>query len=675
MSKENIYPIAIITTLLCFMFGCATVSSPSGGPRDSLAPVLVGSGPAPYTTNYDGKKVILVFDEYVQLKDQSTEFFISPPMATKPTLTAKNKSIIVDITDTLMPETTYRLDFGNAIADNNEGNKLRDFHFIFSTGDYIDSLFMVGQTTDALTKDTIMNSYILFFDPVADSLEQDSTLQNSLAQVMVRSDSMGLFVADILKEKDYRIYALSDQNANQKYEAGTDLVGFLDGTFNPALMDDVMLSYDSTKRRWDIMNPQIHFEMFVEDPPRRQTILESTRTEALKMQILFNAQNAVVDSLEFLNISSEIVLPKWNPTRDSLTIWLMPQTKQQMDSLPAQIEANITYERQDSVWQSYSHSEKISFSYAKAGAAAYKMSPEDSARMVAYQQWKDLKEAKRAARLAKRGKTEMDSLRKRKAFVADSIKTEKKRADSIKNAKPTKNPFSITVNSSNEFIPLTDLIFDFQYPLRRMDKDSISLRVTPVEQEQVGGRKIAESQATEAIDAPFTLEQDSLVPTRWHLRREWISGELYELEILKGGIENMAFESNDTLRSKFTVASPEKYGTLIYQVTADSLQRSDVSYIIQLIKPNAKKETPPISQSFYTPGDEEIRLEYVKAGNYNIRIIEDKNQNGVWDTGSLTDRRHAERVRIWTLNNSKEVISKENWELPIEIDLSELFNN
>ncbi len=663
-----------ICAIAVFSLGrCATINSPGGGPLDSLAPRLIASGPAPYSLNFAGDKIILVFDEYIKLVDQQKQFFASPSMAKNPILTVKGKTIEIRLEDTLQPSTTYRLWFGNSIVDNNESNVLRDFGFTFSTGDSLDDNIITGQTFDALTKDTIIESFVMFFDPAADSTKADSVLHNALAQVMVRSDSSGVFVADILKPKPYLIYAIDDKNDNQKYDAGQDMVGFLDAPYNPSQMGEVLISYDSLTREWEILNPQLRFDMFTEEPLTAQTILESKRDGKLKMQVIFNRKGAQVDTLTFGNIPTEIVTPVWNKDRDTLNLWIAPRTKGEFDSLPSHVDAHISYLREDSLKQMVPFSDDITF--AQAGAVIMKMSAEDSVREENYRIWKAAKDAKRAARLAKKGKQVRDSLRQENKRIEDSIKNEKRIADSLALLGEQKNPFQLKVNSGSEFVPRGDLMFDFEYPLRRFDKDSVSLKVVPAQPQSEGGGREAVQAASEARKADFELFQDTLIPTRWHLRRDWVAGEQYELNILKGAIENTAFQSNDTLTSKFAVASPEKFGTFIFNVKAHSSQDYKGDYLIQIVKASDNENSPALYEFVYKPSDgaQQFSVSYIQPGDYKVRVIEDANSNGEWDTGSLALRRQPEKVELWSKDGNETVVTKENWEVVVDINIDNLF--
>ncbi len=144
---------------------CASTMTPTGGPKDTLPPVIVAMEPDNFSTGFrtlNPPKIYIEFDEYVQIKDQQKEFYTSPAMKKKPTLTRRGRGIVVTIKDTLLENTTYALNFGSAIQDNNESNPLHSMRYVFSTGDEIDSMYMSGYTADSYKADSVGKTFIWF---------------------------------------------------------------------------------------------------------------------------------------------------------------------------------------------------------------------------------------------------------------------------------------------------------------------------------------------------------------------------------------------------------------------------------------------------------------------------------------------------------------------------------
>ena len=258
---------AALAVFFCtaFLWRCATIMTPTGGPKDTLPPVITLMTPDNFTTNFKDRKIYIEFDEFVQIKDQQKEFFTSPQMKKKPTITLRGRGISVQLRDTLRENTTYALNFGSAICDNNEGNPLYSMRYVFSTGPEIDSMVLSGYTVDAYKADSVSKSFIYFYiaDSVPEPKEYDSTLFNYKPQVIARAETNGIFLAQNLKPVPYRVYAFQDTNDNQMYEPSIDKVGFLDSLINPALMPDFSVWYDSL-RHYVTADPQVFMRMFTD---------------------------------------------------------------------------------------------------------------------------------------------------------------------------------------------------------------------------------------------------------------------------------------------------------------------------------------------------------------------------------------------------------------------------
>ena len=272
--KRNILRLLRAAVLLlfatAFLSRCASMMTPTGGPRDTLPPVILNMTPDNFSVNrptVHHEKIYIEFDEFVQLKDQQKEFFTSPQMKKKPLVSMRGKGIVVQLRDTLEANTTYALNFGSAVRDNNEGNPLYSMRYVFSTGPTIDSMIFSGYTADSVSK-----SFIWFFpaDSVENVAEYDSTIFKYKPAVIARAENNGIFIAQNLKPIPYRVYAVQDKNDNQMYEPGSDQVGFLEKSYNPAEMPDFAMWYDSI-RQYVTAEPQLYLRMFTDKAFRRRT--------------------------------------------------------------------------------------------------------------------------------------------------------------------------------------------------------------------------------------------------------------------------------------------------------------------------------------------------------------------------------------------------------------------
>ncbi len=677
-----------LASLVAIMWSCATASSPGGGPQDSLPPICIDADPMPYSVNFKGKRAVLTFNEYVKLKDQSKLFFLAPTYEKRPLLTIKGKSIVVDFQMPLDSNTTHTLDFGASIVDNNEGNQMDNFVLPFSTGSYVDSLIMAGQTLNAYTRDTIIGGFVQFFDPSSDSLKLDSVMLKARAEVISRTDSSGYFVASTLQEKPYRIYAYQDNNGNQRYEPGTDLIALTEGNKNPVDQEGFSMIYDSLERRWQMTSVPLTLELFKEDPPRKQTLGETKRPQRQQLYITFNAPQATIDTLEFEGIDSSWIQREWDQNRDSLTVWITPPTIEDIEKLQDTIKARLAYQKQDSVWKYYTHSQDIQFTHKIEITAEEK-------KVLELKRKQELKEAKekekKASKKNKKKKKKVEKVKplskckikrlKRKGLwpPKDSLQLDSLKLDSLggntpkidslaSDSIPPKNPFKVNVAASTKFMPLNDIIFKFEYPLREILIDSIKLSViTP---KMVKGRAVQDDKGT-AAPQEFEMVKDSLNSKVWILKAPWKVDSKYEILIPANTFTNIALQRNDTLQSSFTVESPSKYGSVEMNFKQDSLYEGN--YIIQFIKLGNKSDVAD-RELIIDNKATKLTVKYLPEETFRIRIIRDANSNKRWDTGDIRTRKEPEKVRVYENQGVNTILSKPNWEVVVDLDLPELFN-
>lgn len=210
------------------MFGCAKRGSITGGLKDTLAPVLISSTPKNLSTDFKGNEITLYFDEYVKLKNINKQLIISPPMKYEPLITPTNvsKFIKIQIKDTLQPNTTYSFNFGQSITDNNEGNALNQFKYIFSTGSYIDSLTLNGKIKDAYEKNVDNFVSVMLYE-VNDKFKDSMIYKENPRYITNTLDSMRTFKFENLKAGKYLMIALKDKGSNNKFNPKDDKIGFL----------------------------------------------------------------------------------------------------------------------------------------------------------------------------------------------------------------------------------------------------------------------------------------------------------------------------------------------------------------------------------------------------------------------------------------------------------------
>lgn len=223
MSKNVFFTLCIVLVL----WSCAKRGHITGGEVDLYPPKILKTTPENFSTNFNTKEIVIVFDEYVKLKDINKQLIVSPPLKYRPEITpyTASKQIKIRLRDTLQPNTTYSFNFGQSIEDNNESNKLRGFKYVFSTGSYIDSLSLSGFVKDALEKETESYVSVLLYE-VNEQFNDSIVYKENPRYVTTTMDSTTSFTLENLKEGNYLLVALKDQNNNFRFDPQHDKIGF-----------------------------------------------------------------------------------------------------------------------------------------------------------------------------------------------------------------------------------------------------------------------------------------------------------------------------------------------------------------------------------------------------------------------------------------------------------------
>jgi len=203
--------------------GCANIVPPTGGPRDSLPPVLINGIPPPNTVHVTSKKIVLNFDEYIDLKEIRKNLIVTPVPKMMPAVTSHLKTITIEIRDTMQPNTTYAFNFGRAIADVNEGNILKNFNYAFSTGNYVDSLQYSGRVIMAYTGKADSMLFAILHERL-----DDSAVAKDRPRYIARLDSSGNFTFKNIRPGRYALYALQDESGTHEYTTKAQIFAFAD---------------------------------------------------------------------------------------------------------------------------------------------------------------------------------------------------------------------------------------------------------------------------------------------------------------------------------------------------------------------------------------------------------------------------------------------------------------
>ncbi len=318
--------------LLCFLLilsgfalltttgsGCANIIPPTGGPRDTLPPVMVNSNPADSTLNFKGKKIVLSFDEYVQLDNVQENLIVSPVPKQNPVIISKLRTITINIKDTLEPNTTFALDFGNAIKDINEGNAYRNFTYVFSTGSHLDSLELSGKVIIAESGKADSTLIVMLHTNLA-----DSAVEKERPRYITRLDSSGNFHFRNLAPGTFAIYALKDEGA-KKYQSRVQLFAFYDSSVTSQSRKNNIMLYafvakDTAKKKVSVVSEAAPKKG--KEPPKNLRIQSSASNgqQDLLTTLEINATDSLINydstKIRFFQDSATL-LTKYTLKRDS----------------------------------------------------------------------------------------------------------------------------------------------------------------------------------------------------------------------------------------------------------------------------------------------------------------------------------------------------------------------
>jgi len=223
ISWSGIFISFFLTILIFLYYGCANMVPPGGGPIDSIPPAMIRALPEDSALNVNTPKLQLNFNEFIELKNPADEILISPYPVKQPLITGNLRTISVKWKDSLLPNTTYTIDFGASIADINEGNILRNYRYVFSTGNHIDSNRLSGRVILAETGKTDSTMWALLY-----AKEEDSTVAKETPLYVARVNAKGFFQFNNLPSGQYHLFALKDADGNKKYNQPIESFGFLD---------------------------------------------------------------------------------------------------------------------------------------------------------------------------------------------------------------------------------------------------------------------------------------------------------------------------------------------------------------------------------------------------------------------------------------------------------------
>lgn len=606
----NRHKLPALLMLMIVVYSCASMGNPDGGPYDEEPPKFVRSTPKPFAINSKEKKVTIEFDEFIKLEKAAEKVVVSPPQLEQPEIKASGRKVVVGLVDSLRPNTTYTIDFADAIVDNNEGNPLGNYAFTFSTGTTIDTMEVSGTVLSASDLEPVKNIQVGLHSDLSDSAFMKKPFDR-----VSRTDSRGHFSIRGIAPGKYRIYALMDGNQNYLFDSKTEMIAFSDSIIIPA-MEDAMrqdtiwkdsLTIDTIKSvgYTRFLPDDIILRAFKEEN-ERQYLTRSERDKENHFVLTFSARADTLPTLKGLNFDErDAFIIEKTDRNDSICYWIKDSLIYQMDTLEIQMDYLAT----DTLDRLVPQTDTLFLANKLTRAEREKL------------------EAKAAE--------EKEKERKKKEKKGEKIEPE-----------PTKF-LTLNVDAPSAFDLDRNVYLSFDEPVASIDTAAIHM-------------EIKKDSLWEEI--PFLFVSDSVLPRKYEILAEWEPEKEYQLSI-----DSMAFKGvyglhTNKVKQTMKVKKLNEYGTILLNITG-----ADSTAVVELLDGSGKvlrqqRITPQNTADFY----------YLNPGTkFYIRLFNDRNGNGVWDTGKYSEHLQPEEVyyfpKVWEMKANFDF--EENWNInavPVE---------
>lgn len=595
--KNSLYTLLAFAFFVpVFMNSCANTSTPpSGGDKDTLPPILVECFPPANSLHHPvdkrHNKVYFKFDEYVKLNDAPNNIFLSPPQEKPVKASLRGKKVVIQFEEPLDSNTTYTIDLGLAIQDNNEGNQFPRFVHTFSTGDTIDSLFVSGTVQDSKTLFPIAGAKILFHTNLS-----DTAVYKVRPISATKTDSWGYFTVRNLKPGKYMVFAISDLNNNNRYDPDNETIAFLDTLYVPYKVvrpDSPELQILDMKDTVNCLSrpSELTLSLFKEISSRQ--FLKNKKRESERMlYVTFGAPNAEVLSYRFLDLDPKTeLISQYNTSKDSLVIWINSQER-----IKDTLQFEIKYRKTD-----------------------------DSLKILVEQ---------------------TDTIR----MIGPKKKFKEDEYGDMVEIRDTVAKYTLTAVPEN--IDQDGMTLEFDYPLIKAPFDSISITGINTRQQRFAQE--------------FTVTQDSACMRIYNIRmkNKLEAGYEYIFKFPHRLFVDINGLPCDSLEKKFSLPTDDKLSSIKL-----ILEDVEENYYVELTDIKRDK----VFRKFYILQDTTLMFPYLKAGNYCIRISQDKNKNGLIDTGSLKERRQPEKVVLYRFGTSNSANAYQI-DLPEKMDIEQTIN-
>ena len=592
-----------------FTISCARMGQPDGGWYDDDPPKVVGSTPEDRATNVKAKKITIYFDEYIKIDNPTEKVIVSPPQLETPEIKGAGKKIVVELKDTLKENTTYTIDFSDAISDNNEGNPLGNYTFTFSTGEQIDTFEIGGYVLDASNLEPIKGIAVGLYDDLSDTAFTTKPLMR-----ISRTDSRGHFVVKGVAPGTYRAYAIQDMDGDYCFKQMGEMIAFNHETYSPSSKPDVRTDTvwrDSLHIDALLQVPYTHFLpddvtlLAFTHPQTDRYLLKTERVEPNKISLYFTYGDSILPEIKGLNFNSDSAFViEANEKRDTIHYWLRDTMLVNQDTL----QMDITYHMTDTLGNLVLQTDSAAEVLAK----------------VPYE--------KRMKELNK----EIEKWQKQQ-------ERKKKNDQPYDSIYPVK-PLEVKYNVPSAATPYSQVTIEMPTPLDVCDTSMVHLYSMI---DSVWYQSPCEFRQMEHSIRQYELLVD------WRLETE------YSFEVDSAAFIDIYGKASKPFKQGIKVKGQDEFSLLVVNVSG--LDVADTTIIVQLLNSDT-----PVRDVRVKNG--KARFDYLAPGKYYMRAFVDANGNGIWDTGDYKEDRQAEAVYYYP----QEIECKEKWDVTKSWNMTEV---
>ena len=594
-----------VTLFALLLAACASIGNPDGGRYDETPPKVLVSYPADKATNSDKKKISIAFDEYIKLENASEKVIVSPPQIEAPNIRADGKRVRIDLYDSLQANTTYTIDFSDAIEDNNEGNPMGNYTYSFSTGDEIDTMEVAGTVLNAENLEPIKGIMVGLYP--ADTSFNDTILRSTPFKRVSRTNGSGKFSIKGVKPGKYHVFALKDADGNFLFNQKSEIIAFDTTTYTTSQGPDLRMDTvwrDST--HWDSIRaiPFTHYypddivlRAFQEEG-QDQHMLKNERLVPESFTLYFTAPADSLPKIKGLNFNDSCLVAEPTLHNDTITYWV---TDTMFTYHQDTLAMTITYLETDTLGMLSPHTDTL------------EMAP----------------------------KTTYEKLKKEKDKKIEDW--EKEREKKLKKAKEPlpyeENPFlktflEITGKPAGSLDPNQNVVFTSNEPIASLDTTMMHFYL---------------KKDSNLIPQPFLFLPVEGSLRSYTLYAEWETKQQYVFQVDSAAFLSILGNGSKAIKQEFRVRDEDEFGSIFVHITS-----IDSNVVVQIM---SKGDKPMRTLR----ADEKGRADfyYMKPGDYYIRCFIDNNQNDKWDTGNYQEGKQPEEVFYFP----KPLTVKAKWDL------------